>query len=423
MVIGLIMYKTKKNIVLKQFKIILFAFIIISLLPISVFGQNYWGPSFKESINKIDEKIHNLIFQRKRNHENQDKINIFVAEAGKWFTASSNIQNKINQARGRSGAYSNLNSQRLQQELQKLEQEKNAINGLNGGATIQGVTFYSIGELKSAMTKKSNEIIELINYEEQIKIDLQSLDIERDKYTAEIELDDELDQQKILEEKLDYLEEKKSLNQEDFMRRHEQLKDVNYWCQKINKDSPIKCLHRRLYISKLTAHYANQLVTTPGKKYNQNEFAQMIKNARDQSNTAKQEEKDRMDKKLIKLASIQQQIDVTRKELNKKKIIEIDPSGCWVIPIGTKRPQINIIKNSYGEYDGIITDPGSSAYKKGKRLFTMARINSTTFEGTEYSHSKSGIQTRIPLRVIVKKGIRNADYRTSDDQLTLLPCW
>ncbi len=125
------------------------------------------------------------------------------------------------------------------------------------------------------------------------------------------------------------------------------------------------------------------------------------------------------------IKSIEQQYEAAFEiYMNKENIIDMDPSGCWVIAIGTgRRPQINIVKNAYGEFDAFITDPGPLNYKRGKRLFTMARINASTFEGTEYSFDKSGAETRIPLRIIINKKSNSGEYRTRDNLLTLLRCY
>ncbi len=408
---------------MKQIKRALFTLVIVSLLPISLVGQNS-DPTYRQLINQIDVKIQDLDTQRKRNHTEQDNIKNFVAEVGRWFTASSNIENEINQARTQSGKYSTFSNQRMQQELQKLEQERNAINGLNGGSTIQGITYYSIDELRSAMTEKGKEVLQLINVDEKIKNDIRSLDMERDGYAAEIEYIDEEDKRNILYNKMKYLELKKNIYKADLKRELKDLKDVNYWCARANKDSPIKCLHRKYYLALLVASYDKQLTDTPGKKYDQNEFVGMIKKVRDRSNKVKKEARDMIREKREEIKSIEQQYEAAFEiYMNKENIIDMDPSGCWVIAIGTgRRPQINIVKNAYGEFDAFITDPGPLDYKKGKRLFTMARINSTTFEGTEYSFNNSGGETRIPLRIIINENRSSIEYRTRDELLTLLPC-
>lgn len=417
-------YYIKINSVMKQLKYILFTFVMVSLFPISLNGQNS-SPSYGELISQIDVKIQDLIFQRKSNHAEQDNINNFVAEVGRWFTASSNIQTKIDQARGRSGDYSTFSNQGIQQEIQKLEQEQIAINGLNGGTIIQGVTYYSIDELRSAMTEKGKEVLQLINDDENLKNDIRSLDMERDRYTAEIEYSDKEDKRNVLYENMMYLEKKKNLYKYDLTRELKDLKDVNYWCARASKDSPIKCLHRKYYLALLVAIYDKQLSDTPGKEYDQNEFAGMIKNVRDRSNKVKKEAQDMIREKREEIKSLEQQYEALYEEYyNVDKLINIDPSGCWVIVIGSgRRPQINIVKNAYGEFDAFITDPGSIKYNRGKKLFTMARINASTFEGTEYSFDNSGAETRIPLRIIINKKSNSGEYRTRDDLLTLLRCY
>jgi len=408
---------------MKQIKNSLFYFAVVLLLPNFIFAQNYY-PSINDKINGIDMQIRNLISQRKINHENQETINAFVVEGGKWFKAISDIQNKINYAKSRSGDYSTFNKKDLLKEIQNLEQQKKEINSLNGGVTINRRTYNSINELQDALTEQSLLMVELINDDEKLSNDLQELDIIRDKMVADFETDEKVNQKNILWNKLQHLKQKQQFLEEDYNKDSHDIVTPAIWCTKKGKNSSLKCLHRNLYISTLTEVYIKKLDET-GKKYDQNELAGMIKNAQKQSENVKKEAKYMLRERYHELNALQQEIGaIEKKYWEEENNIDIDPSGCWAIAIGTgSRPQINIVKNAYGEFDGIIMDPGPLAYKKGKRLFTIARINSTTFKGTEYSHSESGITTRISLRVIVQKGRNSADYRTSDDHLTLLPCW
>ncbi len=274
---------------MKQIKKTLFYFAIVLLLPSFIFAQNYFA-SINDAINGIDIQIRNLISQRKINHADQDKINAFVAEAGKWFTAISNIQNKISQARSRSGDYSTYSSQSIKQELQKLEQERNAINGLNGGVFIDDDSYSSINELKNGLTVKSKEMVRLINEDEKFNNELRTFDIRRDEMVAKIEPDEKTDQRNVLWDKLQHLKLKKTFYEEDYNNDSKDIINPAIWCVKANKNSSLKCLHRNLYIAALTEAYIIKLDKS-GKKYNQNELAEMIKNAQKQSIEVKKEAK------------------------------------------------------------------------------------------------------------------------------------
>jgi hypothetical protein len=402
----------------------LFTLTMLLLIPFTIEAQ-YYGPSYDEKINKVDMKIQNLMFQRKTNRAEQDKINNFVAEAGKWFASYSNIQNKINQAKRGSGDYSTFTNQRLQQILQELEQEKKAIHGLNGGATIQGKTFDSIDKLQSELTGKSEDAITLVNEDEKIGIDIQSADMERDQYVAGLQESEILDKKDLLEEQWTNLNKKKMKHQLDYNYYAEMLNNDNFWCAEARDKSHIKCIDSRLYIIKYTKMYSERLKEGINKKISRKELIEMIMQAKEKSDIVKQKAHDMQRKRKKKLLSLQKQMTSIEQQLYSTKIKtnQIDPSGCWVIVIGKgRRPEIRIKENANGEYDAYIIDPGPLNYKRGKRLFTMARINASTFEGTEFSYSDSGRTTRIAVRLIITKNRNSIEYRTRDDLLTLMPC-
>jgi hypothetical protein len=392
-------------------------YIILVLIPFTLTGQNYL--TYEDQINKVDIKISQLITQRKINRAKQDKINDFIPEVGRWFDNYSNIQTKIKEAKGQYGNYGSFDNQKLERALQQLEQERITVYNLNGGTTIHGVTYYSIGELQSAMTTKSKEVVDLINDDEKITIALQTADRERDRLVSQLEESDELDNRDNSRERWNGLKIKLYLLESDYKRDSYMLNSPNFWCASA-ANSKIKCVHRKYYVAHLITLYTESLIDNLGKKYDQKELADMIIQARDNSNDIKRNaQSEIIFETLEQIKSIKQQLKSFT-----TKVPLVDPSGCWVILIGSgRKPVITIQENSYGEFDAYITDPGSLNYKRGKRLFTMARINATTFEGTEYSYSKSShSETRIPVRLIIQKNRSSIEYRTSDDLLTLLPC-
>lgn len=403
---------------MKQIKNTLFIFLIISLFPISVVGQDYG--TYQHAINELDVRIRNLVSDRKINRENQEKINAFVAEAGKWFTASSEIQNKINQAR---------NSQNLEQEIQKLEQEQKAINSLNGGTYVVDKTYFSINELRSELTEKSKEMVRLINEDEQIRNNIQSLDIDRDKCVAGAESENKIDsdEEKILEDRKVHLNFLGHEYIEEFSKVYSNIKTEAIWCTQKDKNSPLKCMHRNLYIAGLSELYINKLAES-GKKYDENELAGMIKNAQKESKRVKDEAAPNILKKMDEqIKSMNQEINEIDKKLRdqEKIITDIDPSGCWIIGIGKgTQPVVEIKENANGEFVGTVTTSGTIHKNyQGRVLFILTRINVTTFEGTEYAYTDKGyVKARIPVRIIINKNRRGIEYRTVEQILTLRPC-
>ena len=393
---------------MKQIQNILFIFIIVSLLPTSVIAQVYI--SFEDEINGIDIRISDLMNQRNNNRIEQEEINHLVSEVSQWFTSYDNVNNEIKRVQQEINQYGSFQNSKSENQLRDLKQEQSDIFNLRGGSTIGESTYSSIDDLKNLMSEYSERIVTLLNEDEKLTMDLRELDIQRDRLYAKLEGENHELWQKGLEQKIDRL-------LEDYNRDLTLVDNPKAWCVRTNDNTPMKCLPGKLFITLLTDRYINKLSQTPGMKFDQNELANLIKKYKKESNEIKRKMKSMgINEELLQISEIRRKLE--------KGLEKADPSGCWIIAIGTgKRPQINIVKNSEGEYDGIITDPGPLDYKRGKRLFTVARINSTTFVGTEYSHSNTGIETRISLRIIVKKDRSSADYRTSDDQLMLLPCW
>ena len=408
---------------MRQINYVLFNYIIILLFPFLSVGQNFYS-SAKDDINHIDIEINDLIASSKTNQENQEVINAFVAKTGKWFKASSDIKNKINKAKNRSGDYSTFSNQNLLQEIQNLEQQQKTINNLNGGITINRITYNSINDLKNGLSEQSLLMVELINEKETINNKLRSLDLRRDRIVADLEKDERTNQKDILWSKLNYLKQKIEYLEEDYNKDAQDLDSPAIWCTKKFKNSSLKCLNRKLYISALTEVYIKK-INKSGKEYDPNELANLIKNAQKQSNAVKEEAKYMMNERYDQLIAMVREKKILESKLLEEVNINIDPSGCWVIPVGTNRPQLNIYKKTNGEFVAKINKLGSLHEKYlGKVFFTVSRINATTFEGTEYNYSESGkLIKRIPLRIIVNQNRSGLDYRTSDDILTLLPCW
>ena len=409
---------------MKQIKNALFIFLAVSLLPFSVIGQDY--VTYQNAISQVDVKIQNIITQRKTNHNSQENINAFVAEAGKWFNANSDIEHKINQAKSGSGDYSTFNSQNLQQEIQNLEQQQKAINNLNGGVTIGEENYNSISALRNGMTEKSFEIIQLINEDEQLKNKLQSLDIERDNYVADAEKDEKIDKQNFLRNKIQYLKKKFQSNYEDYSRTSSDKINPAIWCTRKDEKSSLKCIHRNIYISVLTETYVRE-IRESGKKYDQNKLAEMIKNAQQQSIEVKKEATYMLREWYALINAMQQEIDDMEKRYwsGEEKNIDIDPSGCWIIGIGKgTQPVVEIKENPFEEFVGTVTNTGTIHKKyKGRVLFKFTRVNSTTFEGTEYAYTDKGfVKARIPVRIIINKNRNGIEYRTVEQILTLRPC-
>ena len=400
---------------MKQIKTLLFASLILSIIPVSVIGQDHG--TYQYAINQVDINVQNVIAKRKTNSENQKNINAFVTEAGKWFEARSNIKKKINQAK---------NNQSSQQYIQQLEQEQKAINSLNGGVTIDWKTYNSMDDLKNDLTEKSLEMVQLINEDEKLKNELKSLDIERDNYVAKAEKDEKTDQKNLLWDKIQYLKKKFKSNYEEYSKTSQNKVNDAIWCTKKDGSSSLKCLHRNLYISALTETYIRE-IRKSGKEYDQNKLVEMIKNAQSESIKLKKEATYMLREWYELIKGMEQEIaNLENKYRNwEEPDNNIDPSGCWLIVIGNGvKPMVEIKAKPFEEFVGIVTRTGTIHEKYQNRvLFRLTRVNATTFEGYEYEYSDKGTRKgSVPVRIIINKNRTGIDYRTSDNILNLRPC-
>lgn len=386
--------------------------IILLLIPLFIIGQS----NEAQHIQNLDYRIQDLISKRKTNRAEQDKINTFSTQAVSWIKSYTNIQTKIQQAKERSGDYYSFSREQMEDELQQLEQQRNAIYNLNGGTIIQGTLYNSIDKLQNAFTEKGKEIINLVNEDESISISIREADIERDKIMSQLEKDNVIHNKLDSETWRQSLENKAELLQETIDRDIDFINDPNYICGVTKANVPLKCIHKELFIPAFTEAYIKKMYDS-GKEYDKNELIKLVKTVKENSMMVKELRKKTLQEKINQVREIHAQLS--------KESISIDPSGCWVIPIGTDRPMVNIRENTYGEYVAKVTKRGALHEKyTDKVLFTVSRINTTTFEGTEYNYSDTGkLIKRIPLRLIIHKNRSGIDYRTSDDILTLRPCW
>jgi len=399
---------------MKLVKNVLFTLVVLSLLPISVMGQN--DQSYEaQQIQILDFRIQNLISQRKMNRAEQDKINEFCVQAATWIDSYTKIQAKIQQAKGKSGDDYSFSREQLEEELQQLEQQRNAIYSLNGGTTIQGTLYNSIDQLQNTFAKKGKEIITLVNEDESISIAIRAADIKRDKFMSQLEKGNVIHSKQGSETWRQSLEYKVELLQETINRDRDFINDPNFICGVTKANVPLKCIHKDLFIPAFTEAYIKKSYDSD-KAYDKNELIKLVKTAKENSMMVKELRKRALEEKINQIVEIHSQ--------SSKESVSLDPSGCWTIPLGNNRSEIDIQENIFGEFIGKITKRGSlhKNYEE-KNLFTITRINTTTFEGTEYTYSRKGeIVKRIPLRIIIQINRSGIDYRTADDILTLRPC-
>ena len=394
---------------------VVFFHLLLVLSPLTFYGQYYQSPEAKQIIN-LDLRIDNLMFERKMNHLEQDEINSFVSQAAKWFEDYTNIQSEIQQAHdGQSRDYT-MNKVQFERKLQQLEQQRISTYNLNGGISIQNKFYKSIDALQQAYSQKGKEIITLVNNDEKISNEIRSANIERDQLMAQLEKGDLIHNKSESEVWRQSLESKANLLTETINRDSDLINDANYICEVTRAESPLKCIKKDLYIAVFTEAFI-KICYDSNKPYNKNELINAIKNVGQNSKAVKELRRRHLQQLINERQSIYNQ-------LNKERI-SLDPSGCWIIGFGKgTQPVIEITENANGEFVGIVTTTGTIHKNyQGRALFILTRINTTTFEGTEYAYTDKGyVKARIPVRIIINKNRTSIEYLTVDNILTLRPC-
>jgi len=138
-----------------------------------------------------------------------------------------------------------------------------------------------------------------------------------------------------------------------------------------------------------------------------------------------QEQSDEL-KKAVKgglIPQLEREIADLQVKMGQLERIQQDIAGCWTILLGARDfPTLNVVHNDGGDFEGVIIDRGRLAHiRPGHRLFSVARINATTYDGTEHTFSQDGQPTRIPLRLVVSSDFVSMSYR-SDQVLSLRRC-
>jgi hypothetical protein len=327
----------------------------------------------------------------------------------------SDVQQRINNKN-----YTPYEKDQLQSQLKQLKQDQAAINHPPSGINIKGNYIPDLTTLESTLIQIGKKIKELKEQYNELAQQLNNIDIDRDRLVAESNAESNIILQsnnkrfKILEERYN-----------DIV--HD-IENEQIWCAQDVKliDDTFKpqmpiCRDRRQFIRQLVVISREEAKAT-GASLNPEILANRIR----QTEAASNKVKDILRNEIlpdIRAEAAQLQNDT---QANTKKIYEI--AGCWELtgdPYDV--PKIDIRSLNSIEYEGILTSPGYLGYETGHRLFSVARINATTFDGTEFSfkidpQTNNEVITRIALRLIVDPSGRSIGYRTRDDIASMLPC-
>jgi len=367
-----------------------------------------------QDIARMDAAIDRVLIRQRANRQARGLIDDFASAASAWFQSIDHNGKEIAdiQRQIRERNYSTMNDSQLHSALQNLQNERAAIVSPPGGRMVEGRRYESLQQLQNAMSPKANELIALNKEYDTLSRELRTLDAERDRLVDAQRAHNALDKKLLNELKTRYNETAKDMN------------DKEKWCERSyvfleNKaiPGPAICTDRRLMLLAIVDAYKKKLKKTGGPVDRQ-ALASLIKGAQEISNEVKQAMRQEI---LPGLKGKITRLQALQKKQN-RPMVEL--AGCWLLlqPGGGGQPAVlNITRNQAGDYLATISNSGWIGLPGGHILFSVARINENTFDGTEYSIiNKRGTQTA--LRVVVGRTRKSASYRTRDDMVTLVPC-
>lgn len=361
----------------------------------------------------MDAAIDRILIKQRANRQARGLIDNFARAASGWFQLIDHNGKEIAdvQRQIRERNFSTMNDSQLQSALQNLLNERAVIVSPPGGRFVEGRRYANIQQLQNAMSPKANELVALNSEYDKLSRELLRLDAERDVLMDEQREHNALDKKLLDELKTRYNETAKDMD------------DSNKWCERsyvfLDKEvipGPAICTDMRLAMLAIVDAYKKKLNKT-GDPADQQALANLIKAAQKVSNEVKQEMRQDI------LPSLKDKITRLQAVQKKQDRPIVDLAGCWLLlqPGGGKPAVLNITKDQAGEYLATISNNGWIELPRGHILFSVARINENTFDGTEYSIINNR-RSQTGLRVIVERTRKSASYRTRDDMVTLVPC-
>ncbi len=372
--------------------------------------------SLQEQVRALNGRIDQIVERRK---EISDKI------ANTWKFGSEHAQkfNYLNQFdyeidsilnKQESGKSGLRDSDSQSVKLKELQKKRELL--LNTPVVINGKEYQSFSQLLDAIVKANTDHILLRENYNTLTRQLDDLGRERDMLIAQargqvqqnLQLENYNRAVEQLREELDIIQTLVD-NKEIWL-----IDDLSVVA--MTSSSFFPNFPRQEAIDAITCKYLADLHTTPGKKFNQQELAEKIKQAQSGSKKIKEIIRHRIiPEKTLKINELQARINSLRPEM------EIE--GNWVIIIGTENfPIINISNRGAEGYEAVITKVGQlDHFKPGGVLFVVNRTEANIYVGTEYSFTESGEKTALPLRLEVNPGGKSLRYR-SDELLTLQRC-
>ena len=389
---------------------ILIALVSLIFAPVPALAQT----QVQYEIQQLDSNAETFTYEKKAARDGLRNLTTFAMEAEVWFGKFDRVNADIRKAQQGTGQYTTFSPSQLNDALNQLHNERSRVLSLNGGATIGGQFFTSMAQLKAAYAN-NQERNDLYQRYSNASTSLTQINRQRDVLSSRLE-EQEKNELSLNKMKLRDLE-------EDLIVISALANDPNLVCLvgfDMVTDGAPPYMTRKMFGSLVKEKYLNELISTPGKKFNKEEIKQRLLGSLALSNTFKNQIR------TIVIPEKQQEIEELRRKIAAEENRSTDISGCWVIFLpDNDNPVINITK---GSYDGIpgyvarITNPGALEYLRSNHtLFVVNSVNRSVFEGWEYATDAKGNASTTRLRLLLNNQGDRMDYR-ADDMLTMGRC-
>jgi hypothetical protein len=402
------------------FAIKLWSFLFIFISPLTLSYSQQYG-SHQEKIREIDIQIDQLLFKKKVNNRELDKLNQFSVKVGDEFEKLKNVNDEIARIEKaiQDKDYTTYGGNKsLKSELTDLQAKQQAIYQPPGGITINGEKFKNLQDLQNELVPLAKELLRLKRENGDLSQELLKLDTTRDDLVAQIPDHNQLESSR-----------KKRIFTIEKEYYYQYISDINNprkicWEEySFNNGNPTParpvCVERQVAVALIVRDYRDELNRTGGK-FNKDDLVQKILKKITESGAAKESIKRNF------LPGLRSKLNALQTEINSlNKPADLTILGFWELSDGSPNsPHIEIEPDGNG-FKGTVRRQGWIAQDLGHVLFRVDRINETTFDGTEFSFTyhpvkkNTRIRTRIPVRLIVNQNGSSISYRTKDDMLTL----
>ena len=370
-------------------------------------------PDAQDRIDTLETRSAQVAEQRRQVREDLNKADHLARVAADWFQKKSQVDAEIQrlEEQKKSGSFNIYDTRQMDDQLQALRSQQDAIMRLEGGLAIDGFPYRSLFELQEEVKSTNSEVLRLNDEYARLTQELRALDQERDGLIP-MALDQAKTKLRSDKFTLSYL-------REDLEMLQSVVNNNELWILQhvVKFGGMFPHMSRQRAITILTNEYILYVQATPGKKVDHRELSEIIKKYQAESEAIKREVRERIIPERIR------EIEEIQRRINLLEGGAPEIQGCWVVMVGSgDYPVIEIAANAHGDFEAIINRVGQlDFFKRGNRLFSVHRINDDTFDGTEYSFTADGRPTQVPLRLIVSRDGKSIHYR-ADSILTLRRC-